>query len=173
MPSLAGAITTLGLLGLSTNAPVFDSEYQASPRPYTTTFTALSLAGALPRARAVDFSGKTEQTTAAIVVTDTASLSATESPIDTQEIESTDSARLAVSESSQLFNFIAVTDTANLSLSETISLVISGVTAKTASDTASLSLTESRSIAVTVAVTDTTSLTLTESSSVVVSTEQV
>jgi hypothetical protein len=119
------------------------------------------------------FAGRTASTLVALTVSDTASISATEGPIDTQEIESADTARLSVSESTQLFNFLSAADTANLSLSETISLVITGVTAKTGSDTASLSLTESVAIAVTVDVTDTASLTLTESSSVAVSTEQV
>lgn len=172
MPSLSGAITVLGLGGLSVGAPFYDSEYQTVPRPFTQQFTQLG-PGGLSTFPHSNFTGKTEETTAALSVSDTASLSATESPVDSNEIATSDTVRLSLTESSQLFNFQAVTDTASLSLSETISLVQSGVTLKTASDTASLSVTEVSSIAVSVAITDTASLTLTESASVAVSTEQV
>lgn len=170
MASLAGAITTLGLAGVPFAAPVFDSEYHTTPRPYTQTFTQLGLDGCAVL-RHTSFS-HTETTTAEVNVSDTASISATESPVDTQEIAVTDTARLSVTDSSQLFNFLAATETAGLSLSETISLVIVGVTTKTGSDTASLTLTESTSVAVTIEVTDTASLTLTETPTVDVSTEQ-
>lgn len=175
MPSLVGAITTLGLLGLSANAPVYDPDYGAAPtfpRPYEATWTGLGLS-ALPGVRAVDFSGKSELTTAPLDVSDTASLSATEDPIDTNEIVTTDTARLSATESTQLFNFRSTTDTASLSVSETIGLVQSGVTLKTASDTATLSVTESVAVGVTIDVTDTASLTVSESVSVSTTAETV
>lgn len=171
MASLAGAITTLGLAGVPFGAPVFDAEYQTNPRPYTQTFTQLGLNGCAD-VRHVTFS-KTETTTATLVVSDTASISATESPIDLQEIATTDTARLSVSETTQLFNFRSVTDTASLAVSETISLVITGVTSKSASDTASVSTSETVAIAVTTAVTDTASLTVTDEATVDVSAENV
>lgn len=59
MPSLVGAITTLGLLGVSAAAPVYHSDYATAefPRPYTQTFTQLGL-GATPSIRHQSFIGK-------------------------------------------------------------------------------------------------------------------
>jgi hypothetical protein len=169
MASLAGAVTTLGLLGLS-QGQVFNSEYQTSPRPYTITFTQLGLNGT-QAARHVDFSGKTEETTATLSVVDTASLSATEGPIDTNEIVTYDSANLSASEVASLLNHYGLTDTANLAISESIALNISGVNVLSTTDTASISVSESVALGITVGVTDTASLTLTESSTVTVTTE--
>jgi hypothetical protein len=172
MPSLAGAITVLGLGGLSVGAPFYDSEYQTSPRPFTQQFTQLGLGG-LSTFRHADFSGKTEITTAPIVVSDTASLSATEDPFDRNEIATTDTARLSASDVSQLFNRIDVSETASLAAGETISVVISGVTLKTASDTASLTATDASAVGVSIAVTDTATLTASESATVAVSAENI
>lgn len=108
-------------------------------------------------------------------VSDTASIAVTESPVDSQEIATGDIARLALSsETTQLFNNVGLSDTASLSLSETISLVITGVTLKTASDTTSISVTDTSVVDVTLAVTDTASITLSaEDATVDVSVEQV
>ena len=59
MPSLVGAITTLGLLGVSAAAPVYHSDYATAefPRPYTQTFTQLGL-NATPGIRNQSFIGK-------------------------------------------------------------------------------------------------------------------
>lgn len=175
MASLVGAITTLGLLGVSVAAPVYDPDYDAPPtypRPYTDTWTGLGL-NSLPGKRAVDFSGKVEITLAAVSATDTIYLQVTEDPVDEQEIATQDNARLAVSDTAALFNNIANTDTASITLSETVSLLVSGVVTKTASDTASIAIAEAASINVTVDATDTASITLSdEDSDVVVSVEQ-
>ncbi len=169
MPSLAGAITTLGLAGIPFGAPVFDSEYQTTPRPYTQTFTQPGLDGSSV-ARHVTYT-KTEASVATLDVSDTASLSATEEPIDQNELATTDTARLSATDVSQLFNRIDVSDTAALAANETISLVISGVTLKSVSDTASLSSSETSALGITIDVSDTASLSATDSSSVAVSAE--
>lgn len=170
MPSLAGAITVLGLGGLSVGAPFYDSEYHTTPRPFTQQFTQLGLGG-LSTFPHNDFSGKVSETTATFTVSDTASLSATEEPIDQNEITTGDTARLSATDSSQLFNRLDVTDTATLSAGETIGLLISGVTLKTASDTATLSSSETSELGVSVDVSDTATLTVTDTSSVDVSAE--
>jgi hypothetical protein len=167
MPSLVGAVTTLGLVGLSTAAPVFDADYATPPtfeRPYTATWTGLGLSGT-PSARAVSFS-KEEVSVAEISATDTVFITATEEPIDENEILTTDTARLSITDTAALFNNVAVTDNARLSASETVGLAIVGVNAKSGSDTASLSVSESLIIAVSLAVTDTASLSLTETPTV-------
>lgn len=156
MASLVGAITTLGLLGASVAAPVFTPAEPVIERPYEATWTGLGLS-ATPGKRAVSFS-KTEVTSVTHSVSDTASISATENPVDTQEISTFDTARLSVTDTAQLFNFLQASDTASLQGSDTVNLTISGVTAKAATDTASLSLTEATSISVTIAVTDTASI---------------
>lgn len=122
---------------------------------YTQTFTRVGVSGGVKRYGSFS---KTQEVVASIVVSDTARLSATEDPVDEQEISTADTARLSVSEVSQLFNFLQSSDTASLQGSETVNLTISGVTAKEATDTASLSLTEATSISVTVSVTDTASI---------------
>lgn len=170
MPSLAGAITTLGLAGVSVAAPVFDVEYQTVPRPYTQTFTQLGLDGSSV-ARHTVFTGKTEETLAPLAVTDSALLSATEDPVDAQTLATTDIARLSVTESVAVFRTVAGTDTALLSVTETVSLLISGVTSKPVTDTASLAATEAIAISVSVGVTDTASLSASDSAAVVVSNE--
>lgn len=169
MPLLTGAITALALSG-SPGLPVW-RDTSTLPRPYTETFTQLSPGGG-PQRLYGSFSSRVALSIQSITVSDTASLSATESPVDSQEIATTDTARLSASESTQLFNFQAATDTASLSVSETISLVITGVTAKTASDTASISTTETTALAITTAVTDTASIFTSESATVDVSVEQ-
>jgi hypothetical protein len=172
MASLAGAITALGLAGVSIAAPVWDSEYATSPKPYTQTFTALSNNGT-SGPYLTDYSGKTELTDVSLEVSDTASLSATEEPVDSQQIEVADIARLSVTETVSHFHFIAVTDTATLSASELVALSITGVTPKPVTDTASISATEVTSLSVSLSVTDTASLSATDTSSVAVSTESV
>jgi hypothetical protein len=174
MASLAGAITTLGLVGLSTAAPVFDTEYGTSPRPYTVTFTQLGLDGSSV-ARHVDYSGKATETDSFFTVSDTVSISVTEDPVDSQEVATSDTARLSVADTALLFNNIAGTDTARISLSETINLTVAGVTDKPVSDTASLTLSaETAVLDVTLDVADTCSLTLSgETATVDVSVEQI
>jgi hypothetical protein len=170
MASLIGAVTALGLMGVSHAGLSFNSEYQTSPRPYTVTFTQLGLDGGVA-ARNVNFSGKTEETTATLDVTDTASISVTEGPIDTNEIVTYDSASISVSENSSLLNFYGVTDTVSLALNESLALNIAGVSAPAVTDTASVSVTDASAINVSVSVTDTASVSVTDSSSVAVATE--
>jgi hypothetical protein len=174
MASLAGALTTLGLAGLSTAAPVFDAEYATSPKPYTVTFTQLGLSG-LSELRHVDYTGKTTLTDSFFSVSDTTSITVTESPVDSQEITTYDLTRLSVSDIAALFNSLAVTDTARIGLSESIALTVAGVADKPVSDTTSLTLSaETAVLDVTLDVTDTASLTLSgETATVVVSVEQV
>lgn len=119
-----------------------------------------------------DFAGRTASSTQTFAVSDTASISVTEDPVDRNEIATTDTARIAVSDTSQMFNRIDVTDTARLSVGETVSLLISGVTLKTASDTASISVSESVTVNVSIAVTDTASISVGDVAAVAVSVEQ-
>jgi hypothetical protein len=172
MPSLIGAVTTLGLLGLGTAAPVFNADQtQKFPRPYTETFTALGLSGT-PAKRAVDFSGKTELTSVSHDVSDTAYISVTEEPIEEQDIAAYDTARLSVTDTAALFNFLAVTDTARISISETVALVSGTVVTKTASDTASLSVTDTSALSVSVSASDTASISVGDVASLVTALEQ-
>lgn len=169
MASLVGAksaLTPRGTPGLVSWRATSSTTF---PRPYTVTFTQLR-PGGVPGRRYGSFA-KTVATTATLVVSDTASLSATEEPIDQNEIATTDTARLSASDVSQLFNRIDASDTASMTAGETIALAISGVTLKTASDTASLSATDTSALGVTVDVSDTASLTATDTSSVAVSAE--
>lgn len=172
MASLAGALTTLGLLGISTAAPVFDTEYATSPKPYTVTFTQLGL-NAGPVVRHVDYSGKVSPTDSAFDVFDTASVSATESPVDSQEITTNDVARVAASESISLLKRLDPTDTALVAVSESISLVIGGVTDKPVTDTASVSAADVATLDVTIDVSDTASVSTTDVAVVDVSVEQI
>jgi hypothetical protein len=104
-------------------------------------------------------------------VSDTASISGTEDPVDGQEIETSDIAQITLSEVVQLFNNIDLTDSANLTLSETINLQTSGTPDVPVTETASLTLTEVATLDVELTVTDDAALTLTESPTVDVSGE--
>ncbi len=117
------------------------------------------------------FTGRTASSTATKDVSDTASLSATESPIDTNEIVTYDSANLTATELAGLLDHYGVTDLASLTLNESIALNITGVLNIPITDTASLTLTESTALGITIDVTDGASLTLTESATVAVATE--
>jgi len=169
MASLATARSALTPRGTPGRISWRDTAPGSVTRPYTVTFTQFR-PGGIPGRRYGSFT-KTVATTAAITVSDTASLSATEEPIDRNEIATTDTARLSASDVSQLFNRIDATDTATLSAGETIALQISGVTLKTASDTASLSASETSTVGVSVDVSDTATLTATDTSSVAISAE--
>lgn len=166
--ALGSAITSLSPRGTPGPA-LFGSS--STPSPFTRAFTQLR-PGGVPGRRYGDFTAE-EVLVAAFAVSDTASLSATEEPVDRNEIATTDTARLSANDVSLLFNRIDSTDTALLSAGETISVVISGVTLKTASDTASLSATESSAVGVSVAVSDTASLQATDTSVLVVSAENI
>jgi hypothetical protein len=165
MASLAGAISTLGLAGVPFSAPVWDSEYTTSPRPFTQTFTTLGLNGT-PRLYQPDFTGKAPTDVQSITAADSLLLTLSEDPVDNQGIATADTLRLTLSEVSAVFRFVAVTDALNLSLGETINLGIVGVTDIPRTDTLSLSVSESAAVSVTVAVTDALSLSLTDTSSV-------
>ncbi len=166
MAILTGVITSLalsGVPGLATDW--YDSATATTPRPYSADFTRLAV-GATPGRPYGAFTGKTEVTLIDKPVSDTASLSVTEEPIDEQFIVASDTARLTLTEVTNLRNNIGVTDTASLSVSEGIALTIAGVTDKPVTDTASLTLTELTNLRVSLSVTDTTSLSVTESTSV-------
>jgi hypothetical protein len=171
MASLAGAITTLGLAGVPFGGPVWNSEYLTEPRPYTVTFTQLGLDGSSV-VRHTDYT-KIELTDVQHVVSDTASVSATEGPIDSQIITTHDAASLAVTDTASLFNFLNITDSISLSVSESVGLIISGVTEKPVTETASLSVSETVALSVTVEVTDTASISVTDSGTVDVDSENV
>jgi hypothetical protein len=101
-----------------------------------------------------------------LFVSDTLPVQWLEEPVDENEIISADALRVSLTfETSQLLNHIGVTDNVTTTLSETISLLQSGVTAKTASDTVSVSMAESVTVNVTLAITDTVSVSLTDTSS--------
>lgn len=165
MALLDGAYTALTAAGL----PGFATwvEY-STPRSYEADFTEKS-PGGLAKQTYGTFT-HAELTDLEITVSDTASISATESPVDSQEIAVSDTARLSLTETSQLFNYLQSTDTASLGLSETVALTITGVTNIAPTDTASLTLTESVALSVTVGVTDTTSLQLTSEAGTVATT---
>jgi hypothetical protein len=169
MASLASAKSALTPRGTPGRAPWRDTSSVA--RAYSATFTQLRPGGITGR-RYGAFT-KVASSTVALSVSDTASLSATEEPIDRNEVATTDTARLSASDVSQLFQRIDVSDTATLSAGETIALLQSGVTLKTASDTASLSSSETSTLGVTVDVSDTASLTVTDTSALVVSAESI
>jgi hypothetical protein len=167
MPSLVGAITTLGLVGLSTAAPVFDADYAAPPtfeRPYTETFTGLGL-GATPTKRAVTFS-KVETPLAEITASDTWLVAWTEAPIEGQEIATTDTWRISWTETASLTRAVAVSDSWTVNWSESIALSQGGVTEKSGTDTWSVSFTESVALSVTIAATDTWTVDWSESGAV-------
>lgn len=168
MANLVGAYTALTPRG--TPGQVAWAETNNVPRAYTEDFTAF-LPWGVPGRLYGDFT-KVVSSTAALAVSDTASLSATEDPVDSNEIATTDTARLGVTDAAALFNFLASTDTATLLAFETISLAQSGVTLKTASDTTSLSASEAVTLNVSIDVTDTASLSVTDSSAVDVSVEE-
>ncbi len=167
MASLLGAVT--GLSARGTPGPVTWFVAPVDSRDYVGNFTDRSTGGLAGRIYG-DFTRATAPL-ASLSVSDTASLSATEEPIDRNEIATTDTARLSASDVSQLFNRIDATDTATLSAGETIALQISGVTLKVASDTATLSASETSTVGVTVGVSDTATLTATDTSSVAISAE--
>ncbi len=164
MASLASAKTALTPRG--TPGKVSWRDLSSVTRAYSVPFTQYR-PGGIPGRRYGAFT-KAASSTAALNVSDTASLSATEEPVDRNEIATTDTARLSASDVSLLFNRIDAIDTARLTAGETISVVISGVTLKTASDTASLSSSETSTVGVSVAVTDTASLSATDTSALVV-----
>lgn len=169
MSTLVGAKTNLSARG--TPGPATWRDTTSIPRPFIAQITQRR-PGALPGRMYGSFA-RAAVTTVTLDVSDTASLSATEEPVDRNEIATTDTARLSASETSLLFNRIDVTDTATLTAGETISVVISGVTLKTASDTASLSSSETSTVGVSVDVTDTATLTATDTSVLVVSVEAI
>ncbi len=117
------------------------------------------------------FTGRSASSTATKDVTDTASLSGTEGPIDGIEISTYDSANLTLAEITSLLNHYGVSDTANLGLNELIQLGITGVNAISVSDTASVSGTDASSVGVTVDVSDTASISGTDSGTVDVTRE--
>jgi hypothetical protein len=162
--SLIGAYTALSSTGAPGLAIWNDISYL---RSYTEDFTERH-PGGLTGETYGTFS-HTTSSGAAFSVSDTASFSATEDPVDRNEIATGDTARLSASDVSQLFQRIDVTDTATLTAGETIALLQSGVILKTASDTASLSATEVTALGVTVDVSDTASLSATDISTVDVS----
>lgn len=166
--ALGSAITSLSPRGTPGPANFRSS---STPSPFTRAFTQLRPGGVSGRRYGV-FTTE-EVLIAELVASDTASLSATEEPFDRNEIATTDTARLSATDSSQLFNSIGVTDSATLTAGETISVVISGVTLKTASDTASLSATETSAVGVSLAVSDTATLSASDSGVVVASAEAV
>jgi hypothetical protein len=170
MSTLVGAKTNLSARG--TPGPATWRDTTSTPRPYLGPITQRR-PGGIPGRQYGSFS-REAVTTVTLDVSDTASLSATEEPFDRNEIATTDTARLSASDVSLLFNRIDVTDTASLTAGETISVVISGVTLKTASDTASLSATEAAAaVGVSLAVTDTASLQASDTSALVVSAENI
>jgi hypothetical protein len=157
MPSLVGAITTLGLIGgTPTAAPVFDPDYAAPPtfpRPYTETWTALGLGGT-PSKRAISFV-KEEASLAEVTASDTWLVAWTEAPIEGQEIATTDSWRISWTETATLTRAVAVADSWTVNWSESIALSQGGVTEKSGTDTWSVSFTEAVALSVTIAATDT------------------
>src|SRR5688572_10504485 len=169
MASLASAKTALTPRG--TPGLVAWRDMSSTTRAYSVAFTQFR-PGGIPGRRYGSFT-KVASSTAEFSVSDTASLSATEEPVDRNEIATTDTARLSATETSLLFNRIDVTDTATLTAGETISVVIIGVTLKTASDTASLSSSETATLGISLAVSDTASLSATDTSVLVVSAENI
>lgn len=167
MSTLVGAKTALSARG--TPGPATWRDTTSSPRPFIAQITQRR-PGALP-GRLYGSFVRSVVTTASFAVSDTASLSATEDPVDHNEIATGDTARLSATDVSQLFQRIDVTDTASLTAGETIALLQSGVILKTVTDTASLSATEVTTVGVTVDVTDTASLTATDTSAVVVTSQ--
>lgn len=133
-------------------------------------WTDLSVSGA-PGMRQ-EFEAAEERTQIDVTVSDAVLISATEGPVDSQEITSHDTARLRSTESAALFNFIPVTDTARLSVSETVSLLISGIAAKPVTDTASLSVAESSVLSVSLDVTDDADIEVSDESDVATTVEQ-
>lgn len=170
MSSLAGARTTRTLIGVP-GLPTW-RDTLSTTRAFSQQFTHRHPGGIFGRAYG-SFT-KTAATSVDVDVTDTASITATESPVDSQEITTNDVIRLGVTESTQLFNFISVTESFVPGLSETVSLIISGVTDRPVTDTASLTLSESVALGISIDVTDTASLQLTgEAGTVVTSSELV
>lgn len=108
---------------------------------------------------------RTETAIVYVTVSDTASVSATEDPIDSQDIASSDIGYLAVTEVAVLGAVIYATDTASLTLGEAVNLGITNNTAKSGTDTASLTLTEVASAHVSIEASDTASLSVSESTS--------
>jgi hypothetical protein len=167
MASLVGAVTALALYGAPGQPQLPDPT--TFPRPGGLEFTHLGLGGT-PGSTYGTFT-KTAVTYLELDVTDSASLSASESPIDSQQIVSYDIARIALAETAALLNRYSLTDTAAISLSEVVALSIAGVLDKPVTDTASLSLTESTALSVTVAVTDTASVSVTDDGEVAATVE--
>lgn len=166
MASLVGAVTFLGLSALSgANGFVF-----AGTRTETTVtaYTRLGLAAAPSLVPA--FLPKAAVSLQPFSVSDTAAFSATETPIDRNEVTTWDTAALRLS--AETANFLiryAVSDTATMTIAESIGLVQSGVIDRPVTDTASLSTTEAAAIAVQVSVTDDAALSGTDSGTVDVS----
>lgn len=162
MASLAGTLTFLTLSGLSGPEVYVPQGETLTVRPTNLEFTELGLYGG-PKFLASEFTAKATAPQQDWVLSDTAYLTATEGPIDVNEIVTYDTASLrAILEQASLLNYYAVTETARLSAGESVSLVTSGVTPKVVTDTASISATDVATLDVTLDVTDTASITGTE-----------
>lgn len=159
MATLVGAITFLTLAGTPGLTPYTDTT--SFPRTYSADFTRLSIS-ATPTSPSGSFTGKTEESTIYVTVSDTASATATEDPIDTQDITSADLVYATLTESASLANYVAASETAFVTLGEAVTLSITSNTAKAGTDTASATITETASVAVAIDVTDTASVTATE-----------
>lgn len=162
MASLVGVVTALTLSGVPGHLPFI--EQGATAGAHTGSFTRLGLGG---YSRPIDaIPAKDAAAQAELNVTDTASLSATEGPLDSNEIITYDTARLSAVDVSNIYNFYTLTDTARLFINEAVTLNVSGVTDNPATDTASISATEVATVDVTVDVTDTASLQTTDTPTV-------
>lgn len=159
MPSLAGAVSFLTLAGISGQQPYIEQAAAVGRVGYH--FGGLALYGTTG-ANASGFFAKSLSADIQHVVSDTASLTVTETPIDSNEVVTYDTISLNISEISRIYNLYTLTDTARLVLGEAVSLVTAGVTAFTPTDTASISITDIAVLDVSLAVTDTTSISVSD-----------
>lgn len=163
MANLAGTLTFLTLAGLSGPEAYIPQGETLAVRPTNLAFTEPGLYGC-PKFIASEFTAKATAPQQDWVLSDTAYLSLTESPLDANEIVTYDTLSLRFSsESASLLNYYGVTETLRLSVGESVSLVTAGIFAKAGTDTLSLAATDTAAISATLEVSDTLSLSLTES----------
>jgi hypothetical protein len=104
------------------------------------------------------FTGRSSVGLVEAEASDTAYLSAVESPVDSQELTTYDVASLSSTEAATFLRTASITDTASLSASEAVSLNISGVLASDVTDTASVAASEVVALDVILDATDTASI---------------
>ena len=169
MASLVGAITALSLIGAPSGSPVWTTVAKGgAPSEPASPITRLGLTGTATRL----YGAFSKQPVGLVLktVSDSATLSVLEDPMDERYLTTGDSAYLRITETLLRLNHLGVTDTASLLLAEGVELQGAGVNESSPTDTASLSVAEAVTLDISVDLTDTASISVTGTPTILVST---